>query len=119
MNKYKLKKDLAEIGIKIEAIDFTEEGHRLTLRLNSNIYGWTDFEYTPIEGFEVVSPKEIDDVTRKYTFIPANEVEFKYYIQKYINAYGLSRKTAMIELERIVLNTANMDVISEFNSFKK
>lgn len=119
MNKYKLRKDLAEMRIEIETIDFSEEGHRLRLRLISSSYGWVDFEYTPIDGFEVVSPREINDVTRKYTFVPANEVEFKYYIQKYVNTYGLSRKTAMTELERIVRNTGNVDAINKFNSFKK
>ena len=119
MNKQKIKKELKDLGIEVYTFEFTEEGHILQLRLTLDTFGWSDFEQTPIEGFEVTNPRMVNESTMRYTLVPANEVEFKYYIQKYINSYGLSRKTAMTELERIILNTGNMDILQKFNNFIK
>ena len=119
MNKQELRKIFAKKGIEIISFEFNEEGHRLALRINpEKSNGWEDLETMGLDGFIIVSPRYIDSLNTRITLVPCNAREFTYYIQKYVNKYGLSRSTAMTELERIALNIGDPEVYSEYIKYK-
>ena len=119
MNKQNIRKDLSKLGITVESFEFNENGHRLELKINQQKgIGWEELDSILLDGFSIVSPRYIDGLRLRVTLVPCNEREFTYYIQKYVKCYGLSRSTALIELERIVSDLGDFDALSKLSLYK-
>ena len=119
MNKQRVRKEFLEQGIIVEKFEFSENGHRLQVRIkDGKLFGFEELDLVFINGFNIVSPKYVEDSELRITLVPNNENEFTYYIQKYINSFGLSRSTAMTELERIISDLGDPTVLNKFNKYK-
>lgn len=119
MNKQRVRKEFSEQGIVVEKFEFSENGHRLQVRIKKRkMFGFEEIDLISIEGFNIVSPKFVEDSTIRITLVPNNEKEFTYYIQKYINSFGLSRSTALTELERIVTDLGDPTILSRLYKYK-
>lgn len=119
MNKQKVRKQFEEFGFIVEDFEFNENGHRLQIKLKQGkMLGFEQLDLVCIDGFNIVSPKYVEGNIMRITLVPNNEKEFTYYIQKYINSYGLSRSTALTELERIVTDEGNPDALRKLYKYK-
>lgn len=103
LNKAVLVEELGNAGIIMTSFEFCASGYILDLKLNPDrATGWEALEHLPIVGLELAKTRFTGEYTRKVLFVPSNNKEFKDYVNKHINYFGLGKHKALSDLQEAI-----------------
>ena len=120
MNMKETERQWRKFGIRIERSEISGEGIVFELSMDPvKGVGWEQLEDNLGDALELTVIKNINAYTKWIRLIPACTREFKYYINKYIKTYGVSKRYAMYKLETAVTTYGSLYAHSNFESFKR
>lgn len=118
MNKQKLIGELGKIGIKVLKMEFSSAGYCLEVKLNKTKFpGWESLEITPIEGFEVIRIRTFCPYSGQLILVPAIKKEFKDYLVRHVDTYGMSKSIAIEDLKNIIETYAGASTKFNFGKY--